>query len=54
LRDLGFEVGFDKNTKQVVINPKILKLNVDGVEKVVEAIIVKQLENTQIKRDQKC
>ena len=38
IRQLGFDVGYDEETKQVIINPKELKLNVDGKEICVEAI----------------
>ena len=38
IRQLGFDVGYDEDTKQVIINPKELKLNVDGKETSVEAV----------------
>ena len=38
IRQLGFDVGYDEDTKQVIINPKELKLNVDGREMSIEAV----------------
>ena len=38
IRQLGFDVGYNEETKQVIINPKELKLNVDGKETSVEAV----------------
>ena len=38
IRRLGFDVGFDEETKEVLINPKELKLNVDGRETSVETV----------------
>ena len=38
IRQLGFEVGYDEKTKQVIINPKELQLNVDGKNMSVETV----------------
>ena len=50
IRRLGFDVGYDKDTKQVIVNPKNVRLNVDGKEMSVEAVNINGFNFCQMRK----
>jgi hypothetical protein len=50
IRRLGFDVGYDEDTKQIIVNPKKVRLNVDGKEMSVEAVNINGFNFCQMRK----